>query len=84
MLEMWYYKTNRQFADLTLRSTWTPPETAQTFQRLLGLGISREKVIRSIASALSVDIYEVLKSSVDFNEKRFVGNLFGLPTLPRE
>jgi hypothetical protein len=59
-----------------------PPETKATLKRLMALGESRENAIRYIASALSVEIFEVLKNDSPYDEKRYVSNLKALPTLP--
>jgi len=59
-----------------------PLETSQTLVRLLGQGITREEAVRLIACAVAVEVYEVLKSKVAYNENRFITNLGKLPTLP--
>ncbi|MCP4442786.1 MAG: DUF1841 family protein [Aureispira sp.] len=62
----------------------SPPETRQTLERLMASGESRENAMRYIASALSIEIFEALKNSSPYNEKRYIKNLKGLPKLPYE
>jgi len=59
-----------------------PPEVKNTLKRLMGTGESRENAMRFIASALSVEIFGVMKNNQPFNEKRYVNNLKQLPKLP--
>lgn len=59
-----------------------PPEVKSTLKRLMRMGESRENAIRFIASALSVEIFDVMKNNQSFNEKRYVNNLKQLPKLP--
>ncbi len=56
-----------------------PPETTRTLKRLMEMGESRENAIRSIASVLSVHIYEVLEHQTPFDEARYVKDLKELP-----
>ncbi len=59
-----------------------PPETKRTLRRLMALGESRENAIRSMASALSVEVFEALKNQSPYDEARYLKNLKALPTLP--
>lgn len=61
-----------------------PPETKQTLERLMKAGESRENAIRYIASALSVELHNVLKNQEPYNHERYVSYLKTLPTLPWE
>ncbi len=59
-----------------------PPETKQALKRLMALGNSRENAIRYIASAFSVEMFEILKNRSPYNEARYIKNLKALPELP--
>ena len=59
-----------------------PPETKETLERLIALGESRENAMRYIASVLSIEIYDIVKEEIPFNEKRYINNLHKLPILP--
>lgn len=61
-----------------------PPEVKRTLKRLMNTGESRENSMRFIATALSVELFGVLKHNEAFNEKRYNKNLKELPTLPYE
>jgi hypothetical protein len=60
----------------------TPPETSQTFERLLREGKSEDEAKMLIASVVSVEIFEVLKRQEPYNNERFVKALNSLPELP--
>jgi len=57
-----------------------PPETRQTFDRLIAQGISEADAKILIASVVAVETYEILKSNKEFNHERFVRNLNKLPS----
>ena len=59
-----------------------PPETRQTLERLMAEGHSREEAITLIGQALSVEIYEVMKSGLPYNQERYLMALGSLPNLP--
>jgi len=59
-----------------------PPETKQTYDRLLALGKNKDEVMDLIGSVISVEIFEILKNNKPFNRERFVRNLSNLPALP--
>ena len=59
-----------------------PPETRQTLERLIKFGETRENAIRYIASVLSVEIFDMLKSKEEFDLQRYIKNLKNLPRLP--
>ena len=61
-----------------------PPEVKRTLKRLMNTGESRENAMRFIATALSVELFCVLKHKEPFNEKRYNKNLKELPDLPYE
>jgi len=62
----------------------TPPETSQTFERLLREGKSDDEAKMLIASVVAVEIFEVLKRQEPFNNERFVKALHRLPELPED
>ncbi len=60
-----------------------PPETKETFDRLVAQGISEEDAKLYIAQAVGVETFEILKYQRPFNLKRYVDNLKRLPRPPR-
>jgi len=69
--------------DNQLRSS-DPPQTGQTFKRLMTAGHSEEEAKRLIACVVSAEIFDVLKQQQSFNLERFVKGLDNLPALPWE
>ncbi len=61
-----------------------PPETRQTYDRLMTLGYSEEEARELIAAAVTNEIYEVLKTQKPFDQRRFAASLKRLPKLPGE
>jgi hypothetical protein len=61
-----------------------PPETKQTFERLLGEGFSREDAKKLIGQAICVEIYCIEKYKEPFNRERYLRNLRNLPGEPEE
>ena len=59
-----------------------PPQTQQTFKRLIAAGISENEAKRLIACVVSAEIFDVLKKQEPFNLERFVKGLDKLPALP--
>ena len=60
----------------------TPPETKQTYDRLIAEGHSHEDAMRLIGCVVSSEIFDVLKKSQPYNEERYVAALNSLPKLP--
>lgn len=60
-----------------------PPETRQTYDRLINEGWSDEDTRTLIAECVSVEIFQVMAEKQPFNRERFVANLNNLPTLPK-
>jgi len=60
----------------------TPPETRQTYDRLIGDGYSREDTMKLIGCVVSSEIVEVLKQNQPFDQERYVAALKALPELP--
>ncbi|GMR06685.1 MAG: hypothetical protein BMS9Abin25_1302 [Gammaproteobacteria bacterium] len=59
-----------------------PLETTLTLERLMGNGESRENAMRYIASAFTIELFEIMKSNKPYNEERYINNLKALPRLP--
>jgi hypothetical protein len=59
-----------------------PPETKETYDRLIASGISDKEARRLITVALSTEMFEVLKHKKDYNPQRYVASLRKLPKLP--
>ncbi|HUI67067.1 MAG TPA: DUF1841 family protein [Nitrospirota bacterium] len=62
----------------------TPPETRQTYERLMREGRSEDDAKSLIGSVVAVEVFEVLKRQEPFNHERFVQALNRLPELPEE
>ena len=59
-----------------------PPETRQTFERLMHEGYALDETLKLIASALVGELFGVLKNDSQYDHARFVANLQRLPMLP--
>jgi hypothetical protein len=59
-----------------------PPQTGQTFKRLVAAGHSENEAKRLIACVVSVEIFDILKQQQPFNLERFVKGLDNLPAMP--
>jgi hypothetical protein len=75
--------TTMEVLDNQLRES-NPPETKETYERLLAEGHSVEQARELIASVILAEIYEVLKQKQPFNQERFIAALKMLPRLPWE
>jgi len=64
--------------DTQLREN-TPPETRQTFERLLRAGYAPEDARRLIGNVVAQEIYHVLQRGEGYNEQRYLAALHGLP-----
>lgn len=62
----------------------TPPETKQTYQRLLNQGFSNAEARELIGAVVSSEIFEVMKNQEAYDQKRFVAALHKLPKMPWE
>jgi hypothetical protein len=58
-----------------------PPETRETYDRLLSRGIAEGEVRRLLSAIITVEIFEVVKEGRPFDRARFVERLRALPTL---
>ncbi|PVD51104.1 hypothetical protein DC498_16965 [Terrimonas sp.] len=61
-----------------------PPETKQTYDRLLKSGITEEDTRIYIGQCEAVEIFDIMKYQRPFNKKRFIENLNKLPEEPFE
>ena len=59
-----------------------PPQTKQTFKRLIEAGHSEKEAKRLIGCVVSAEIFDVLKKQEPFNLDRFVKGLNKLPATP--
>jgi len=60
----------------------TPPETKETYDRLLAQGYSQEEVMKYLGSVVSSEIFSVLKHGQTYDQQRYVAALKALPRLP--
>jgi hypothetical protein len=58
-----------------------PLKTKETLMRLMMTGTPREDAIAMMACAVSIEIFDVMKNQVTFNEKRYAEHLDMLPDL---
>jgi len=61
-----------------------PPETKQTYNRLIKEGFSESEAKQLIGCIVSAEIFDVLKKEETFNRERFAKALNKLPELPGE
>ncbi|MBC8375004.1 MAG: hypothetical protein H8E26_03095 [FCB group bacterium] len=59
-----------------------PPETKNTFERLLNEGFSEDEVIRQLAVVVAAEVFDVMKGEKPFDHERFVKRLNDLPNEP--
>jgi Domain of unknown function (DUF1841) len=59
-----------------------PPETNETFQRLIRLGYSEKATKMYIGQCVAVEIFNVLKHHQKFDRTRYITNLKNLPKEP--
>jgi Domain of unknown function (DUF1841) len=59
-----------------------PPQTGQTFKRLIEAGHSEKEAKRLIGCVVSAEIFDVLKKNEPFNLDRFMKCLNKLPAMP--
>jgi hypothetical protein len=67
-----------EIVDTQLREN-TPPETRQTYDRLLGAGYDAQVARRLIGNIVVQEIFQVMKHGKAYNEQRFIVALNGLP-----
>ena len=61
-----------------------PPETKETYDRLMADGTSDQEARRLIGCVVSSEIFDVLKKQQPFDRDRFIKGLNKLPKLPWE
>lgn len=61
-----------------------PQEVGETLDRLIELGLTREKAMHQIGSVFAIEIWETMSKNTEFNEQRYIENLRNLPELPEE
>ena len=61
-----------------------PPETRQTFDRLISEGYSEKEAKKLIGCIVTSEIFDVLKKQEPFNSERYAKALHELPKLPRD
>lgn len=59
-----------------------PPETKQTYDRLIKEGFTEKEVMRKLAVVVAAEIYDVMKNEEPFNQQRFIERLINLPKEP--
>ena len=59
-----------------------PPETRETFDRLMEEGHSDAEAKALIAAVVLTEMVDILRTSAPFNRARFVESLDRLPALP--
>jgi hypothetical protein len=61
-----------------------PPQTRQTYERLLASGLDETEARRLIGCVVVSEIFDMLKKGETFKPERFVAALVRLPKLPWE
>ena len=56
-----------------------PPETKQTYDRLIKKGFPKDEVMRQLAVVVAAEIYDVMKNKEPFNQERYIKRLNDLP-----
>jgi len=59
-----------------------PPETKETFDRLVSEGVSESEARRLIGCVVTSEIFDILKYEQPYDEERYVKALSRLPELP--
>lgn len=72
-----------EIVDTQLRDG-TPPETRQTFERLVAAGYTPEGARQLLAHVVVREIFAVMSRGEPYNQARFVAALERLPKLPEE
>ncbi len=76
-------KAIREVVENQLRDL-DPPETKETFDRLIEEGYSEEQARTLIGFVVASEIFDILKNMEPYNHERFVEALRRLPELPGE
>lgn len=59
-----------------------PPETRRTIARLVGEGYTDEEARRLVSTAVTVELFHIMRDREKFNRERYVWNLSRLPHEP--
>ncbi len=59
-----------------------PPETKQTYDRLIKLGLAKDEVMRMLAVVVAAEIFDVMKEEEPFDLERYISRLDKLPVEP--
>lgn len=59
-----------------------PPETRQAFERLQTEGYTADEARRLISTAVTVELFHIMRDHQSFNRERFCWNLSHLPREP--
>jgi hypothetical protein len=59
-----------------------PPETAETYLRLIEESFTAPEALRLISMAVQIELFRLMRFGEAFNHTRYIGNLHGLPDLP--
>lgn len=59
-----------------------PPETKQTYDRLIKKGFPKDEVMRQLAVVVAAELYDVMKNKTPFNQERYIKRLNNLPMEP--
>lgn len=59
-----------------------PPETKQTYERLLAEGHAEDDVMKMLACVVVAEMYDIMNAMRPFDHARFVERLNALPELP--
>ena len=59
-----------------------PPETKQTYDRLVAEGHSSDEAMRLLGCALASELFAMMKQEQPYNQARYVEYLHRLPRLP--
>lgn len=72
-----------EMVDKQLRSS-TPPETQQTFDRLVAQGYTREGARQLIANVVVHEVFRVMSQGKPYDQERYIAALQRLPALPED
>jgi len=59
-----------------------PPETRRTIDRLTGEGYTDDEARRLVSTAVTVELFHMMRDCEKFNRERYVWNLSHLPREP--
>ena len=62
--------------------TQSPPETAQTIERLTKDGFSREKAMQLVGYIVGYEVLDLFQQGRKYNEAEYIKRLQALPDLP--